>query len=630
MKTTAVQSDNRNGYGGIRRRIFLALGVVAGTLAATPFAGACDACNIAFTEEVMTLRADSPAGRDLQRAIENQSKIRFEGLEAGYLVAARKQAEAEGASGAGVQVASSARLSGQGGTVSLPGGATAARAMAAGVVAQARETGEPLPEYMLNSEFLDIVRRDHEAPLPTTSYVPQDAPADKSFTIRLHEGQAYIGNGVVYDGFLTNGSIPGPTIIVDEGDIVELTIVNEGKVPHGASIHAAYTQTSKYLGKIDPGDTRTLRFKASYPGVFMYHCAPGGHAIPMHVLFGQYGMIVVKPKKEYQLAKDLGKQPDLELYLIQNELYASGRDAIEGEAAYVTFNGKLFRYVEEPIMVKPGDYVRIYFLNIGPNLLSTFHIVGIIWDYVYWQGHPDVCFPGGQSVTAGPTDAWVIEFRIPPDEGAYTMLSHAVGSTSRGAIGLLVAKRDAETPPVVLAEGPQYSAEEMALNVEQAQRIISPFRPGTHPSDEPVVYGPEVKEVVVSIIGNSFSPKVIQVAPGTKVTWVNEDVFTYFAGEYAGIHNAASVTFPEDGEPFVGPLLAHGEKWSHVFEGEDFTYDYICTPHPYMFGRVIVKTPEYTLQEGAVPVTANLSRWVTPMLALSLILASIAFVRARG
>src|SRR5690606_31320260 len=115
-----------------------------------------------------------------------------------------------------------------------------------------------------------------------------------------------------------------------------------------------------------------------------------------------------------------------------------------GKPAYVAYNGKLFRYVEDPIMVKPGDYVRIYYLNIGPNLLSTFHIVGIIWDYAYWQGHPAAKFAGGQTVTAGPSDSWVVEFRVPPDEGAYTLLSHAVGSTSRGAIGLMVAARNAE------------------------------------------------------------------------------------------------------------------------------------------------------------------------------------------
>lgn len=236
---------------------------------------------------------------------------------------------------------------------------------------------------------------------------------------------------MVYDGFRTNGMVPGPTIRVQEGDIVEMIIENKGTIPHGASIHAAYTQTSKYLGAIPAGQSRSIKFKATIPGVYLYHCAPGGHAIPMHVMFGQYGMIVVEPTKtKFKLEEELGHGPDVEIFLIQHEWYASGKDAVEGNPTYVTFNGEIFKYVKEPITAKPGDYVRINFLNVGPNLLSTFHLVGIIWDNAYWQGHPENVLKGWQTVTAGPSDSFVIEFRIPPDEGAYTMLSHAVGSTS--------------------------------------------------------------------------------------------------------------------------------------------------------------------------------------------------------
>ena len=249
-------------------------------------------------------------------------------------------------------------------------------------------------------EFIEIINRDNGLSIPPTSYVPQNTTPTKKVSIDLFEGEVYIGNGVIYKGFVTNGTIPGPTIIVEEGDIVEFTVNNKGNIPHGASIHAAYTQTSKYLGKIPAGESRTMVFKVATPGVYMYHCAPGGHAIPMHIIFGQYGMMVVKPKKQYKMEQILNKKPDVEIYLNQHEFYASGKDAVSNDPIYVTFNGKIFRYVEEPIKAKPGDYVRIYFLNSGPNLLSTFHIVGIIWDYVYWQGNPDAFMQGGQSVTA--------------------------------------------------------------------------------------------------------------------------------------------------------------------------------------------------------------------------------------
>jgi len=433
-------------------------------------------------------------------------------------------------------------------------------------------------------DFIEIINRDNNLSIPPTSYVKQDVVPDKKVSIELYEGEVYLGQGVIFKGFVTNGTIPGPTIIVNEGDIIEFSVINKGTIAHGASIHAAYTQTSKYLGKIGPGETKKMLFKVTYPGVYMYHCAPGGHAIPMHIIFGQYGMMVVKPKKQYKLEQILKKKPDVEIYLTQHEFYSNGKDAIEGHPIYTTFNGKIFRYVEEPIKAKPGDYVRIYFLNAGPNLVSTFHIVGIIWDFAYWQGNPDVVFPGGQSVIAGPTDSWVVEFRMPPDEGAFLMLSHAVGSTDRGAIGILACDANAQTPLTVLSDGPNYTPDKFAEIKSKATRIISPFEPGSSDVDVPAVYGGEVKEVTIKIIGNSFYPKVVHVAEGTKIRWINEDVFSYMDGEFAGIHNAATYEAPDN---FNSPMLAHTE--SFVFQcNKEGTYKYLCTPHPYMKKEIIV------------------------------------------
>ncbi|MCC5942792.1 MAG: multicopper oxidase domain-containing protein [Balneolaceae bacterium] len=436
-----------------------------------------------------------------------------------------------------------------------------------------------------DSDFIEIIQRDANLSIPTTSFVDQDVEADISFTIELDEGLAYLGNGVIYDGFRTNGSIPGPTLRVTEGDIVEIIVQNNGSIPHGASIHAAYTQTSKYLGQIPAGQSKSLKFKATIPGIYLYHCAPGGHAIPMHVMFGQYGMMIVEPaEQKFRLEEELGHGPDIEIDLIQHEWYSSGKNAVEGNPTYVTFNGEIFKYVKEPITAKPGDYVRINFMNVGPNLVSTFHLVGIVWDFAYWQGHPENVLTGGQTVTAGPSDTFVIEFRVPPDEGAYTMLSHAVGSTSRGAIGLLVADRNADTPKRVEATGPLYTEEELAEMKENATRIMSPFKAGTPDIDPPAVYGNGTKEVTVHIIGNSYYPKTIEITPGTTVTWINEDVFSYLAGEYSGIHNVVSTEGPTN---LNSPMLAHAESWSYTFE-EEGDYTYICTPHPYMEGKVSV------------------------------------------
>lgn len=467
------------------------------------------------------------------------------------------------------------------------------------------------------NEFIEIINRDNNLSLPPTSYVQQDLKPDAKVTIELSEGETYIGKGVLFKGFLTNGSIPGPTIIVNEGDIVEFTVVNKGTIPHGASIHAAYTQTSKYLGHINPGETKKMLFRVPQAGVYLYHCAPGGHAIPLHVLFGQYGMMVVKPKQQYKLEQILKKKPDVELYLLQHELYSSGKDAIKGNALYTMFNGKLFRYVEEPVKAKPGDYVRIYYLNAGPNHVSTFHIVGILWDYVYWQGHSDQPVAGGQTVLSGPSDSWVIEFRMPPDEGSYLMLDHAVGSADRGAIGILQGTKDAQTPVVITAEGPVYSVQQMAEMKSKIVRTVSPFEPGSQDVDPIQIFGPEIKEVTVEIIGNSYYPKTIQVTEGTVVKWINEDIFTYMEGEFGAIHNVS--TYELAPESFSSPLLGHAETYKFEFTKEG-DYKYMCAPHPYMRGRVIVANTT----SGTSPA---LMKWVIVLVVFSfIILVALLFI----
>ncbi len=560
--------------------------MLAGMVLASPVhqAAACDACNLTFADEILSgERSGSIVAMDLRRAMENQRNLPIEGFSNRMLIDLQE-----------------AKLGTPGRTTAVSGPAprpaavtTAATAVANASTAIAAVAARELPEYMKDADFIEILERDYALETTPYSTVPQDAPHDHSVTIRLHEGKTYIGNGVVYEGFLIDGKIPGPTIIVDEGDVVEFNVVNDGMIPHGASIHSAYTQTSKYVGSIMPGTTKSVKFRAMTPGVYMYHCAPGGHAIPMHVIGGQYGMMIVRPtNKKYKLEEELGHPPNLELSIIQHELYASGYQSIKNDADYTMFNGRLFRYVEEPIMVKPGDYVRINFLNVGPNNLSTFHLVGIIWDYIYWQGHPDAVLPGGQTVTAGPSDSFVIEFRMPPDKGAYTMLTHAVGSASRGAIGLLVVDDEAELEPhrTVLADGPEFPEAELETYIAEARRVISPFGIGTHPVDRPVRFGADVKEVDVTIIGNSYHPKVVEIAPGTKVTWSNEDAFTYLGGEFSGIHNAVAIKMPQGAGGFATPMLMHAENASHVFEtpGE---YEYICAPHPYMKGKIIVREP---------------------------------------
>ncbi|MDO8630080.1 MAG: plastocyanin/azurin family copper-binding protein [Phycisphaerales bacterium] len=320
----------------------------------------------------------------------------------------------------------------------------------------------------------------------------------------------------------------------------------------------------------------------------MYHCAPGGHAIPMHTLLGQYGMMVVRPKtKKFKMEEVMGRRPDVEIFKEQHELYASGKDAVEGKPSYVMFNGGLFRYVTNPIKVRPGDFVRINFLNVGPNIISTLHIVGIVWDFAYWQGlpNPENTLVGGQSVLAGPADSWVVDFRVPPDEGSYLIVTHAFGSTTRGAIGILAAAKDNERSPTVLADGPAHTPDEFEKIKAKAVRTISPFEPGSDELANPVMLPDGQKKMRISIVGNSFYPKVVEVPAGTTIEWTNEDVFAFFDGEFSGIHDVKNYEGPTD---FWSPSLGHGEKFSVTLDKKG-DYKYLCTPHPYMDGLIRVR-----------------------------------------
>jgi nitrite reductase (NO-forming) len=403
----------------------------------------------------------------------------------------------------------------------------------------------------------------------------------KKFNLTAKTTDVMIDDGVVFKAFTFDDTVPGPQMVVEEGDTVEITVTNEDNVTHGLSVHAANAQTSAVVGNLAPGETRTLTFQADYPGVYMYHCAPGGHGIFTHTMGGQHGMIVVEPKnRKYKLEEELGREPDVRMYVIQHEVYKDGQAFLDGTPTYVMFNGKNFRYVEEPVNARPGDYVRFYYLNVGPNLTSTFHAVGGVWDYVYYGGNPDNIMAGTQSVVSGPTDSWVIDWVV-PGEGPFTLVTHAFGTQAiKGAVGVLNSEEGIERTAEVRSEGPTTAVD------ANPKRVVSPFGIGSLDLDKPAFYRPG-DTVQVDIAASTFVPKILEIPVGTEVTWVNGDVFDFLEGERTGKHNVVVLNGPET---FASPMLEHADKFSHTFT-EPGTYEYLCTVHPYQRGIVKVYRP---------------------------------------
>ena len=192
-----------------------------------------------------------------------------------------------------------------------------------------------------------------------------------------------------------NGTIPGPVVRVDEGDTVDFTLINpaENKNDHAIDFHAAQVSVLDEFAPVKPGQSKHFTFVAKVPGVFMYHCGAG--PMVQHIARGMYGVIIVNPKGGY--SKEYPK-PDREYILVQQQYFpdvenygAMLNDANAWKGSLI--NGKVLHYdpVHDPkgdhdvMEAKPGERVRIFFVNANVNLPVALHPIASIWDRV-WGG----------------------------------------------------------------------------------------------------------------------------------------------------------------------------------------------------------------------------------------------------
>lgn len=254
--------------------------------------------------------------------------------------------------------------------------------------------------------------------------------------------------GTMYRAWTFDGKMPGNVVRVEEGDVVEFTLVNDkaNKNSHSMDFHAARADVVKDFEAVKPGESKSYTFKADYPGVFFYHC--GADPMIQHIARGMYGAIIVDPKDKKALPK-----ADREYVLIQSELYANPdnqADMMSNKWTNVMFNGGVFKYdpVHDPaasrmLQAKPGERVRIHFVNAGVNEFSSFHSIAGIWDKVYPSGNPKNALTGLQSYTVGPGDAASFDL-ISPIEGANAIVSHSLRQALTGAIAILQFTNDAD------------------------------------------------------------------------------------------------------------------------------------------------------------------------------------------
>ena len=253
-----------------------------------------------------------------------------------------------------------------------------------------------------------------------------------------------MADGVDYTYWTFNGDVPGQMIRVREGDTVEVEFSNNpnSTVPHNVDFHASNgTGGGAAATFTAPGRTSTFRWKALQSGLYIYHCAVA--PVGMHIGNGMYGLVLVEPKEGLP-------KVDKEFYIVQGDFYTKGKygepglqpfdmdKAIREDADYVVFNGHVGAIAgDNALKAKVGETVRMYVGNGGPNLVSSFHVIGEIFDKVYVEGGK-LINENVQSTLIPAGGAAMIEFKV-DIPGSFTIVDHSLfRAFNKGALGQLV------------------------------------------------------------------------------------------------------------------------------------------------------------------------------------------------
>jgi nitrite reductase (NO-forming) len=258
------------------------------------------------------------------------------------------------------------------------------------------------------------------------------------------EVKGYLDDGTTYTYWTFDGSVPGPMLRARVGDTVELHIKNDASstMAHSIDLHAVTGPGGGAVAtQVAPGEEKQVTFKAMNPGVYVYHCATPH--IPTHIANGMYGLIVIEPE---------GGLPkvDREFYLMQGDIYTTQPRGTQGHLGYnaqlarderptfVVFNGKAAGLTKEHAMhAKVGERVRIFVGVGGPNLTSSFHMIGEIFDEVHAEGASEAQHNVQTTLIPAGGAAWV-EFTIDVP-GAYTLVDHSISrAIDKGAVAQIV------------------------------------------------------------------------------------------------------------------------------------------------------------------------------------------------
>lgn len=264
--------------------------------------------------------------------------------------------------------------------------------------------------------------------------------------LEVREVVKRLADGVEYLFWTFGGDVPGSFIRVREGDLVEFYLANHpsSKLPHNIDLHAVTGPGGGAASSFTaPGHESRFSFKAINPGLYVYHCATA--PVGMHVANGMYGLILVEPWEGMP-------KVDKEFYIMQGDFYTAGKygeeglqifdhnKAVDERPTYVVFNGSVGSLVgDKAITAKVGETVRLYVGNGGPNLVSSFHLIGEIFDKVYGEGGIKVSQEQVQTTLVPAGGSAMVEFKLDVP-GTYILVDHSLfRAFNKGALGMLKA-----------------------------------------------------------------------------------------------------------------------------------------------------------------------------------------------
>ena len=299
-----------------------------------------------------------------------------------------------------------------------------------------------------DKNYADIMTEgEMNAELTSPPHVPKPVGNRTAMKLKLNmeikEQEGTMTDGVKYTYWTFGGSVPGSFIRTRVGDEVEFHLKNhpDNKLPHNIDLHAVTGPGGGATSSlVAPGHEKVFSFKVINPGLYVYHCATA--PVGMHIANGMYGLILVEPEG--------GLPPvDKEYYVMQGDFYTQGEYGAKGLQAfdmnkavketpdYVVFNGKVGALTNgNELTAKVGETVRLFVGNGGPNLVSSFHVIGEIFDSVHIEGG-SVVNKNVQTTLIPAGGAAIVDFKV-ETPGTFILVDHSIfRAFNKGALGML-------------------------------------------------------------------------------------------------------------------------------------------------------------------------------------------------